>query len=74
MTEMMETREKVYELVKQFGFEAVLNAVQEITAKRVREQRKCLLTGRTLCHEVVCAYCKRDCPLAGKRPDSFRKI
>jgi len=61
----METREKVYELVKKFGFEAVLNAVQEITAERVRKQRKCLITGKTLCHEVLCAYCQKNCPLAG---------
>jgi len=60
-----DARQKIAGLIKKYGFETVWKALREVEAKRLAEKRRCLLTGRTLCHEALCAYCTENCPLAG---------
>ena len=60
-------QERINRLIDQHGFVAVMEAVREVAAGWGRESGKCLKKERTLCHEVLCAYCKQDCPLAGRR-------
>ncbi len=64
---MSRLQERINRLIDQHGFVAVMEAVRKLAAEWVAKTNRCLKTERTLCHEVLCAYCKEDCPLAGRR-------
>lgn len=63
----MSLNQKIKTLIEEYGYHAVLNAIEDLVARRVSETNKCLKTGKPLPHEFFCAYCKQNCLLAGQR-------
>lgn len=59
-------QERINRLIDRHGFVAVMEAVRRVAAEYMSKS-EAWRKERTLCHEVLCAYCKQDCPLAGRR-------